>query len=79
MADIINFKPRKPCDGDYYDPIIRALEELPPDDRLSVIVMACSDSDAKELARYAAYLLGQAVFPEVKKGLDDRDGRNSGC
>jgi hypothetical protein len=68
MAKIINFKPHDPPSADfYYDPIIRALQELPPSDRINAIAAACDDDDLKELAQLAAYFLGFAVLGEIQK------------
>ena len=73
MSNIIDFKPRKPSvslDEDlYYDPIVRALQDMPQTDR--AIAAACDDDDWKELVQIAAYCLGFAVLPEIKKALED--------
>jgi hypothetical protein len=71
MSEILPFKPRRPPSADfYYDPITRALQDLPPSDRISAIAAACDDDDLKKLAQLAAYFLGFAVLDEIKKTFE---------
>jgi hypothetical protein len=76
MGDIIDFeKPRAPPSPEeqHLDSLVRALQDMTPHDRMSVIASSCNYDDWWELFKFAAYCIGAEDYA----ALSDRPDKES--
>jgi hypothetical protein len=73
MGDVIDFeKPRPPLSPQeqLFNSIVRALQDMTPHDRMSVIASSCSYDDWWELFKFAAYCIGAEQYTALSDRLD---------